>query len=72
MRGTYFESFLAGGLTLLVIAALAIALLLWRREDRNRTAIAEAFRGAGEEFRLNMHQTLRQLADLLAYLQSLE
>ena len=64
MRGTYFESFLAGGLTLLVIAALAIALLLWRREDRNRTAIAEAFRGAGEEFRLNMHQTLRQLADL--------
>lgn len=64
MRGTYFESFLAGGLTLLVIAALAIALLLWRREDRSRTAIAEAFRGAGEEFRLNMHQTLRQLADL--------
>lgn len=64
MRGTYFETFLAGGLTLLVIAALAIAFLMWRRDETRRASISQAVRGAGEEFRLNMHQTLRQIADL--------
>lgn len=64
MRGTYFETFVAGGLVLLVIGVLAVAFLLWRREDGRRAAVAQSFRGIGEEFRLNLQHALKEIADL--------
>lgn len=64
MTGTYFETFLVGGLGLLVAAALAIAWLLWRQEDIRRDAIKLSLEGIGAEFRLNMFQTVRELADV--------
>ena len=64
MNQTYFETFLVGGLALLVIAALAIAWLLWRQEDRRREAIRLSLQGIGHEFLFNLHQSMQEIKDL--------
>ena len=64
MSGTYFETFLVGGLGLLVTAALAITWLLWRQDDTRQEAIKLSLEGIGHEFRFNMFQTVRELADV--------
>jgi len=64
MSGTYFETFLVGGLGLLVTAALAITWLLWRQADTRQEAIKLSLEGIGHEFRFNMFQTVRELADV--------
>ena len=64
MTGTYFESFLVGGLGLLVAAGLAIAWLLWRQDDTRREAIKLSLEGIGHEFRFNMFQAVGELADV--------
>ncbi|WP_158085676.1 hypothetical protein [Henriciella aquimarina] len=66
MTGTYFETFLVGGLGLLVAAVLAIAWLLWRQDDTRREAIKLSLEGIGHEFRFNMFQTVHEIADLEA------
>ncbi len=64
MTGTYFETFMVGGLGLLVAAGLAIAWLLWRETDTRREAIKLSLEGIGHEFRFNMFQTVRELRDV--------
>ena len=64
MSGTYFETFLVGGLGLLVAAVLSIAWLLWRQADTRREAIKLSLEGIGHEFRFNMFQAVRELADV--------
>lgn len=64
MTGTYFETFLVGGMALLVAAALAIAWIMWRERDTRREAIALSLEGIGHEFRFNMFQTVRELRDV--------
>lgn len=64
MSGTYFETFLVGGLALLVAASLSIAWLLWRQDDVRREAIGLALEGIGHEFRFNMFQTVREIGDV--------
>jgi len=66
MTGTYFETFLVGGLGLLVAAVLAIAWLLWRQDDTRREAIKLSLEGIGHEFRFNMFQTVQEISDLEA------
>ena len=64
MTGTYFESFMVGGLALLVAAALSVAWLLWRQNDTRKESIALALEGIGHEFRFNMFQTVREIGEL--------
>ena len=64
MSGTEFQTFMVGGLGLLVAAALSVAWLLWRQEDTRREAIKLSLEGIGHEFRFNMFQTVRELADI--------
>ena len=64
MSGTYFETFLVGGLGLLVAAVLAITWLLWSQGETRREAIKLSLEGIGHEFRFNMFQTVRELADI--------
>lgn len=64
MTGTYFETFMVGGLALLVVAALAVAWLLWRQADTRREAIALSLEGIGHEFRFNMFQTVNEIRDV--------
>ena len=66
MNQTYFETFLVGGLALLVIAALAIAWLLWRQEDRRRDAVTLSLEGIGHEFLFNMHQSVQEIREIEA------
>lgn len=64
MSGTYFETYLVGGLGLLVAAALAVTWLLWRQNDIRKEAIQLSLEGIGHEFRFNMFQVVRELADV--------
>ncbi|MEM5516689.1 hypothetical protein WNY37_06985 [Henriciella sp. AS95] len=64
MNGTYFETFMVGGLALMVAAALSIAWLLWRQDDVRREAVGLALEGIGHEFRFNMFQMVREINDV--------
>lgn len=64
MNGTYFETFMVGGLALLVACVLSIAWLLWRQDDTRREAIGLSLEGIGHEFRFNMFQTVREIGDV--------
>ena len=64
MNGTYFETFMVGGLALMVAAALSIAWLLWRQDDIRREAVGLALEGIGHEFRFNMFQMVREINDV--------
>ena len=66
MREDYLETFLVGGLGLLVVTTLMIAWLLWQERRARKMSIGVALAGVGYEFVHNLHQVLVEIARLKA------
>ena len=64
MSDAQFQTFMTGGLGLLVVSAIAIAWLLWRDRDERSHCAVEMLSGVSHEYRLNVHQMLSELMAL--------
>ncbi|MEE9380936.1 MAG: hypothetical protein V3V03_05980 [Hyphomonadaceae bacterium] len=64
MSDAQFQTFMAGGLVLLVASAVTIAWLMWRDREQRDQCATEMLGGVGHEYRLNLHQMLAELSIL--------
>ena len=64
MSGTAFQTFMTGGMLLLVISITAIGWLLWAARDAQNDAEEAALEGVGHELKLNLQRMLMELANL--------
>lgn len=64
MSETSFQTFMTGGMLLLVIGVLAVAWLLWRFRDDREDAERNALDGVTHEFKMNLQRLLGELMAL--------
>ncbi|MEO9971990.1 MAG: hypothetical protein ABJG15_19505 [Hyphomonadaceae bacterium] len=64
MSGTAFQTFMTGGVLLLVISITAIGWILWSARDARDDAEDAALEGVGHELKLNLQRMLMELANL--------
>ncbi len=66
MDDAQMQTFYAGGLGLLVIAALMIAWLLWRMLDERRDAELAVLDGVSHEMRINLQRMMTEISQIAA------
>lgn len=66
MDDAQMQTFYAGGLGLLVVAALMIAWLLWRMLDERRDAELAVLDGVGHEMRINLQRMMTEISQIAA------
>ena len=64
MSGTAFQTFMTGGMLLLVVSITAIGWILWAGRDARHDAEEAALEGVGHELKLNLQRMLMELASL--------
>lgn len=64
MSGTAFQTFMTGGMLLLVISITAIGWILWASRDAQHDAEEAALEGVGHELKLNLQRMLMELSAL--------
>ncbi|MEO0982622.1 MAG: hypothetical protein AAFX03_08225 [Pseudomonadota bacterium] len=64
MSTASFQSFLTGGIGLLIVAAMAIAWLLWRERDYRMASHKAALGGVGQELKIALQRVLDELMQL--------
>ncbi len=64
MSGTAFQTFMTGGMLLLVVSITAIGWILWAGRDAQNDAEEAALEGVGHELKLNLQRMLMELAGL--------
>ena len=66
MDDAQMQTFYAGGLGLLVVAALMIAWLLWRMLDERRDAELAVLDGVSHEMRINLQRMMTEISQIAA------
>jgi hypothetical protein len=64
MSGTAFQTFMTGGMLLLVVSITAIGWILWAGRDAQNDAEEAALQGVGHELKLNLQRMLVELSGL--------
>ncbi len=65
MTTAQFQTYLTGGLGLLVVAALGVAWLLYRELDSRRQQSQNALAGVGQELKITLQRVLAELVALM-------
>ncbi|MEO1029072.1 MAG: hypothetical protein AAFX02_08460 [Pseudomonadota bacterium] len=64
MSDAQFQTFMTGGLLVLVVGVLAIAWLLWRQHEHQVEAINRSVEGVSSEYRMNLQRALAEFGSL--------
>lgn len=64
MSDAQFQTFMTGGLFVLIVGILAIAWLLWRQHEHQVDAVARSVEGVSSEFRMNLQRALAEFGAL--------